>query len=114
LYVIIARSNFILDKIAEPEISDVYTTPSLKDHNRGEMLFLKSYCYYKLWDWFRKAPLQPERITTVPDALLAPSQGFEMLDTAIASLEEAATLLPDAWDQKNIGRLQRTAPTVCW
>lgn len=109
LYVIIAACNFMLDKLEDPAIAAVYETPELREHNRGELLFLKSYSYFKLWDWFRKAPLQPERINSVPDAILTPSQGFEMLDQAIASLEEAATLLPDSWDGRNTGRITKDA-----
>lgn len=107
LYAVVARCNFMLEKLEKPEIQALYTSESLKKANRGEMLFLRSYCFYKLWDWFRKAPVQDHRIASIPDALLQPSSGFEMLDNAIAALEEAATLLPESWDNRNLGRITK-------
>src|SRR5690606_34075733 len=89
LYAIVSRCNFMLQKIEEPEVAALYQTPDLKDYNRGEMLFIRSWAFYKLWDWFRKAPLQDERIGSIDDAILPPSSGFELLDNAIASLEAA-------------------------
>lgn len=107
LYVLVSRCNFMLDKLEEPSIQAVYKTSGLLDSNRGEMLFLRSYAYFKLWDWYRKAPIQQERITSSDEAILEPSSGFEMLDNAINALEEAATLLPASWDSKNLGRITK-------
>ncbi|NJO70197.1 MAG: RagB/SusD family nutrient uptake outer membrane protein [Bacteroidetes bacterium] len=107
LYAVVSRCNFMLEKFDEPEIQKLYTSDEIKNANRGEMLFLRSYCFYKLWDWYRKAPIQGERISSIPDALLEPSSGFEMLDNAIAALEEAATLLPASWDNRNLGRITK-------
>ncbi|MFO7933846.1 MAG: RagB/SusD family nutrient uptake outer membrane protein [Bacteroidales bacterium] len=109
LYIIIGRCNFVLDKLEEPEVQAVYETPGLMEANRGEMLFLRSWCYFRLWDWWRKAPIQKERISTLEDAYLPPTEGFEMLDNAIASLEEAAGLLPDSWDTENLGRVTKNS-----
>ena len=104
LYQIVSRSNLILQKLEIPEIKAVYETPGLCEINRGEALFLKSWAYYRLWDMFRKAPLQEKRIEVMDDAILPPTKGFEMLDCAIGHLEEAAGLLPVSWDQENKGR----------
>lgn len=105
LYQLIARANFMLQKIEVPEIKAVYATPRLYEYNRGEALFLKSWAYYRLWDLFRKAPLQDERIESIHAATLPPSKGFEMLDEAIRQLETAAELLPVSWNQENKGRV---------
>lgn len=107
LYQIINRSNFMLEKISNPDIQSLYVTPGLLAANRGELLFLRSWAFYQLWDWYRKAPIQIERINTIDGAILPPSSGFEMLDNAISSLEEAATLLPDSWDVDNEGRITK-------
>lgn len=105
LYFLIARANFMLEKLELPEISAIITTPNLKSNNRGEALFLRAYANFKLWDLFRKAPLQLLRIPSINEAVLPPTKGFEMLDAAIADLKEAATLLPDSWNQENKGRV---------
>ncbi|MDX9881047.1 MAG: RagB/SusD family nutrient uptake outer membrane protein [Prolixibacteraceae bacterium] len=107
LYQIVNRSNFMLEKINDPAIQSVYTTEGLMEANRGELLFLRSWAFYQLWDWFRKAPIQVERINSIDGAILSPSSGFEMLDNAISSLEEAVPLLPDSWDNENAGRITK-------
>jgi tetratricopeptide (TPR) repeat protein len=100
LYQLIYRTNFMLEKLDDPEIKAVYQREGLWNANEGELLFLRSWAFYRLWDLFRKAPIQDKRITTVSDAVLPPSEGFQMLDKAIEDLELAATLLPDVnyWD----------------
>lgn len=100
LYQTIYRCNFILEKLEEPESQTVYKTDGLQDINKGEALFLRSWCFYRLWDLFRKAPLQDKRIHSISDAILPPSEGFQLLDKAIEDLEWAATVLPDEeyWD----------------
>jgi hypothetical protein len=101
LYQLIYRTNFMLEKLDDPSIQALFTREGLLNANKGEALFLRSWCFYRLWDLFRKAPIQDKRISTVQDAILPPSEGFEMLDQAIADLEQAATLLPDPsyWDE---------------
>lgn len=104
-YFLIARANFMLEKLETPEITSVIITPDRKDNNRGEALFLRAYINYKLWDMFRKAPLQTARIASAGEAVLKPTKGFELLDAAIADLKEAATLLPESWSLENKGRV---------
>lgn len=94
-YQMIYRCNFILEKIEEEEVKAVYTTSGLFEINKGEILFLRSWCNYRLWDFFRKAPLQDKRIRTIAEAILPPTEGFQLLDRAIEDLELAATLLPE-------------------
>lgn len=108
-YKVIGRCNFMLEKIEEPSVSAIYKTPGLKDANRAEMLFIRSWCNFKLWDNWRKAPLQIKRITSAEEAILPPSKDFELLDNAIASLEEAAPLANDSWNNLNTGRITRDA-----
>jgi hypothetical protein len=104
-YFLIARANFMLEKLDLPEIAAVFVTPGLKDNNRGEALFLRAYANYKLWDMFRKAELQNERIPAIDQALLKPTKDFELLDASIADLKEAATLLPTSWSTEQKGRV---------
>lgn len=109
LYKVISRCNFMLEKLDGTSLDAVYKTPGLKDANKAEMLFIRSWCNFKLWDNWRKAPLQDVRITSVADANLPPSKDFELLDNAIASLEEAAPLAYESWDSQNSGRITRDA-----
>lgn len=109
LYKIIARCNFMLEYLDGTSLDAVYKTPGLKDANKAEMLFIRSWCNFKLWDNWRKAPLQDKRISAVSDAILPPSKDFELLDNAISSLETAAPLAKDAWNNLNTGRITKDA-----
>lgn len=109
LYKVIGRCNFMLEKIEGTELDAIYKTEGLKAANKAEMLFIRSWANFKLWDNWKKAPLQNKRITDVADAILPPSKDFELLDNAISSLEEAALLARDSWDNLNTGRITKDA-----
>jgi tetratricopeptide (TPR) repeat protein len=94
LYQLIYRTNFMLEKLEDSQIKELVSSDGLWNANKGELLFLRSWAFYRLWDWFRKAPIQTMRVVTINDAILPPSEGFQMLDQAIVDLETAATLLP--------------------
>jgi len=105
-YQLVNRSNTMLQKITEN--AGVYTTSGLQDHHKGEMLFLRGWCFYNLWSWWRKAPVQTERLVGYGLQLnLPPSDGFQMLDTAISDLKQAAALLPGAWPAAQTGRVTK-------
>ena len=105
LYFVVNRSNFMLEKLEDPEIIKVMKTPGMKEYNKGEALFLRAWANSRLWDMYRKAPNLNTRIKSINDAVLPPTKKFELLDAAIADLTEAANLLPDSWDQQNKGRV---------
>jgi len=107
LYQLVARANTMLEKIEEnPE---VYTDEALMDHNTGEMLFLRSWAFYKLWSWWGKAPVVTERIVGLENVYQEPSEGLEMLNQAITDLETAADLLPESWPTDLAGRVTKDA-----
>jgi len=103
-YIMCNRANKILQKIGEVK-NGVYTTPNLKNYNKGELLFLRAFAHYMLWNLFGTAPL--DTIVVASTAQLNPpsSKGTELLDQAISDLTEAATLLPPSWDAANLGRV---------
>ncbi len=104
-YFIISRANFMLEKLEDPKVTAVIRTEGLVNYNKGEALFLRAYSNYKLWDYFRKAPIQDKRISSIENALLEPSKEFELLDFAIADLKQASELLPETWSTENKGRV---------
>ncbi|NJK98684.1 MAG: RagB/SusD family nutrient uptake outer membrane protein [Bacteroidales bacterium] len=114
LYFVVNRANFMLEKLEDPEIVKVFKTTGLKDNNKGEALFLKAWANFRLWDIYRKAPLQEKRISSIDGAILKPSKGFELLDAAIADLIVAADLLPVSWNAQNKGRVFKTALMGYW
>lgn len=107
LYQIVSRANSMLEKIEEnPE---VYTSSEMAANNKGELLFIRSWAFYKLWSWWRKAPVITERIIGLENAYKEPSKGFEMLEKAILDLESAAQLLPQNWPVAETGRVTKDA-----
>ena len=108
-YQLIARANTVLAKIEENG-DEVYGSNSeLRDHHRGEALFLRAYMYFHLWNVFGTAPLVTERITNLDNAYPSNSQGTELLDQAINDLAEAKELLPESWPAEFAGRVTKNS-----
>lgn len=108
-YQLIARANTVLQKIEENGDFAYESQPELKDVHRGEALFLRAWMYFRLWNTYGTAPLVTERITTLDNAYPPNSTGTQLLDQAIADLEEAAQLLPESWDSENKGRVTQNS-----
>jgi hypothetical protein len=108
-YQLIARANTMLEKIEENGDFAYAEQPELKDFHRGEALFLRAYMYMQLWNVFGTAPVVTERITSISNAYPPNSQGTELLDQAIADLEEAAQLLPENWPAEMKGRVTKNS-----
>ncbi|WP_162148770.1 RagB/SusD family nutrient uptake outer membrane protein [Alkaliflexus imshenetskii] len=94
-YQLLYRCNFMLEKLEEEEVKALYRRDGLWQANKGEVLFLRAWAYYRLYDWFGKAPLQDKRIPSIGSAILPPSEGTQMLDKAISDLNLAVELLPN-------------------
>lgn len=105
LYITISRANLMIEKLQDPTVLKVFTTPGLSDWCMGEALFLRSWANAKLWDYFRKAPNQNMRLKAPTEASLPLSKDFELLDQAINDLKKAEELLPDSWKSSFKGRV---------
>jgi len=108
-YNLINRTNVILQKIEENGDFAYASEPELKDYHKGEALFLRAWMHFRLWNVFGTVPVVDERIEKLENANLSNSQGTELLDQAIADLEQAAQLLPESWEDKYIGRATKNA-----
>lgn len=105
LYLTVSRANFMIEKLDDPQVAKVFTTPGLKDWCMGEALFLRSWANARLWDYWRKAPNQNVRLSAPANASLPMSKDFELLDQAIEDLKKAVDLLPDSWENRFKGRV---------
>ncbi|GAB5476079.1 MAG: RagB/SusD family nutrient uptake outer membrane protein [Maribacter sp.] len=108
-YDMIARANTILQKIEENGDLAYQREPDLLNVHRGEALFLRSWANYKLWNTYGTAPLVTERIIDLDNAFPPNTTGTELLDQAIEDLRSAIQLLPEAWDDNNLGRATRNS-----
>jgi starch-binding outer membrane protein, SusD/RagB family len=104
-YQMLNRANTVLEKFKEE--SGVYTTPDLKKRHLGQVLFLRGWAFFQLWNYFGTSPIVTERIRLDQAGKLQPagSTGNQLLDQAIADFTEAAGLLPPSWDAANAGRV---------
>lgn len=108
LYQLINRANVVLQEIKNVK-PGVYTTPHLKDYNKGEVLFLRAMAYFRLWNLYGTAPLVTKRVVKLNKLHPPNSKGTELLDRAIKDLQTAADLLPVSWSKQNRGRATKNS-----
>ena len=109
MYQLINRANTVLQKLGEEE-GDVIVTPGMKGYITGEALFLRSWAFFNLWNFFgSNAPLVTFRIQAISDVNQPSSTGTAMLDTVIANLQKAAQILPVSWPSNQLGRITKDA-----
>jgi hypothetical protein len=102
-YILLNRANKVLNKIENE--NGVYTTPNLKNWNKGEVLFLRGYAHFMLWNVFGTAPLDTADFTSLEQLNPPNSSGTQLLDQAISDFSQAASLLPPSWGSNDIGRV---------
>lgn len=106
-YEMLQRTNLVIEKTNDADPSD-FDDPSFINHNKGEALFLRALAYFKLFNMYGTAPLITERLAS--DNTNTPrSEGTQLLDQVITDLQEASGILPDAWDQANVGRATKAS-----
>jgi hypothetical protein len=106
-YILCNRANKVLGKI-NTVADGIYVTPNLKEYNTGEVLFLRGFAHYMLWNVFGTAPLDTADFSLES---LNPSNttGTQLLDQAISDFSQAASLLPSSWDDEDLGRVTANA-----
>lgn len=107
-YRLIARANTALQKIATVS-NGVYTTPGLKDQHQGEALFLRGLMYFNLANTVGTSPLIVERIQDLAQTSNPGVADGELLNQAIRDFSEAAKLVPETYNARNNGRVNKNA-----
>ncbi|MEO7119453.1 MAG: RagB/SusD family nutrient uptake outer membrane protein, partial [Ginsengibacter sp.] len=102
-YILLNRANKVLNKIENE--NGIYKTPNLKNWNKGEVLFLRGYAHYMLWNIFGTAPLDTANFSSLEQLNPPNSSGTQLLDQAISDFSQAASLLPTSWGSDDIGRV---------
>jgi hypothetical protein len=109
MYQLINRANTVLQKL-DKEKGEVFVTPGMKGYITGEALFLRSWAFFNLYNFFgSNAPLVTSRIQAISDVNQPSSTGTAMLDTAIVDLQKAAQILPVSWPSNQLGRITKDA-----
>jgi len=108
-YQLIARANTVLEKIEQNGSFAYDKDTDTDDWHKGEVLFLRAWMFFRLWNTYGTAPIATNRILSLEEALLPNSSGTQLLDQAIVDLTEAVSLLPDNWDDANLGRVTKSS-----
>lgn len=103
-YILLARVNIIISQLRTVG-PGVFRTPGLQNANLGEMLFLRAFAHYQLWNVFGTAPLDTAEVTSLSQENAPSTGGTQLLDQAISDLTAAAPLLPASWDAADLGRV---------
>ncbi|WPR73960.1 RagB/SusD family nutrient uptake outer membrane protein [Algoriphagus sp. NG3] len=98
-YLIIARTNQILDLIDEVEFDQ-----NAKNNIKGQTLFLRAYAYFELVRYFGSVPLHLTPVATREESALPLSSEAEVYAQIVADLEAAVPLLPPK-SQQQLGRV---------
>lgn len=102
-WLIISRSNLILDKIDEGTFSDA----NLKNYIKGEALVLRAYAYHNLGVHFGGMPSINKAMSVEELRGVARSTQQETFDFAAKDYEDAFNLLPEEWIGANLGRANK-------
>ncbi|KPP99098.1 MAG: SusD family sugar-binding outer membrane protein [Bacteroidetes bacterium HLUCCA01] len=102
-YVLISRTNVILDRLGEVTMSDAQ-----RDQIQGQALFLRSLAYYNLAIAFANVPLILNEVTDINQSITQ-SNRQAILEQIAGDLSAAEGLLPDSWPASQQGRATRGA-----
>ncbi len=105
----ILRANTILNEV--PQIEDA----SFSDEQRGQILgeahYLRAFQYFYLVTMFRNVPLITQPAASIDEIKNAPAEPEVVWQQIIDDLKMAQTLLPENWDDANVGRATWGAAT---
>ncbi|MEN0047577.1 MAG: RagB/SusD family nutrient uptake outer membrane protein [Bacteroidota bacterium] len=107
LYRIIFRANLVIDRASD-------WTPSkeeeaLKNQYLGEAYFLKGLGEMYLVSLWGRVPLKPDYETSINDLNPPRASEIEVWAATEADLQQAINLLPESYDDSNLGRVTRNA-----
>lgn len=112
MYPSIIKCNVFLENYAE---LDAAVQDALLD-SKGEILFIRSYCYYLLTNVLGEAPLITQSFKSLPEPFYFPKAPIDSIYTMmIKDLTEAIGYLPDQVvsggeaDASNLGRVNKQA-----
>lgn len=88
-YSIIARANQVLEPIDEVEFDK-----AVKDNIKGQALFLRSFAYFDLVQYFGSVPIHLKPATTLEETALPLATAEQVYQQIITDTQLASTLLP--------------------
>ena len=108
-YQLINRANTIIEKMENAK-EDIFDSETRKNELLGEVLFLRSYANFLLWNfWGGAAPLVTERVRDFSQTTPPSAGGNIILNQAIEDLRTAVDLLPTDWPTEHLGRVTKNS-----
>lgn len=110
LYEGISRANIVLQNVDNCNMSD-----EDKARYKGEAKFMRALFYFSLLDFYGGVPIYDENTVVAEDFMnmLKPrSSAEEVRKFILADLDEAASVLPEKWDELNHGRATSGSATA--
>lgn len=109
LWKTILRSNTILVEV--PNIEDPGFAEEDKNAILGEAYYLRAFQYFYLITLFRNVPLITEPAESIAEIKNPPAEPEQIWQLIISDLKVAQGLLPETWDDSNVGRATWGAAT---
>ncbi|MES2649534.1 MAG: RagB/SusD family nutrient uptake outer membrane protein [Bacteroidota bacterium] len=103
-YLVIRKCNTFLSKI-----DGVPGNATLKNRLKGEVLFIRAFCYADLIKAFGGVPLITKEQSVSDDLLVARNTYLECLQQIKTDCDEAASLLPSTYPSSDLGRATKGA-----
>ncbi|WP_157638011.1 RagB/SusD family nutrient uptake outer membrane protein [Flexithrix dorotheae] len=100
----VTRANEVIANVPEIDMD-----ATLRDNILGEAYFIRAYNYFCLVNNWLNVPLITEPISEIDNPIGDVSQADpqEVWAQIISDLKQAQTLLPDSWEDKNLGRVTK-------
>lgn len=101
-YAVINQANLVIDNATKVRDIDLTFTQEELDAVIGQMLFLRSYCFFKLAKAFRDVPMPLEAYEhDYQDFQIAQTPQKDVFRQVIEDMMQAETLLPEEYQFKN-------------
>jgi len=107
MYKNIFRCNLALEGYNNSPINS--TSPELISRLKAEAMFLRAYCYFELIKNFKELPILTEILSPDELANVGLSGQSEVYDLIISDLTEAASILPQHYENSEVGRATKGA-----
>lgn len=97
------RANTVL-----ANVPDIQMNENIKNRTLGEAKFFRGYFYFKLWDFFGGVPLYDFPMN-VDESYQERNSEREVYEFIVKDMTDAYDLLPENYDQSNMGRATKWA-----
>jgi len=111
LYKVILRSNLVIDKADQYLAKNGDDKDNIVSRSRGEAYFIRGYAYSQLAFYWGRVPIRTSFDQSANIYAPRAATVEDVWAVAESDLKTAQTILPESWDNANIGRATKGAAT---